>query len=43
MFPVPLNKSKQINSSKLKLFSKILNKLSFALSVVGLTGNPLGG
>src|ERR1035437_3593845 len=38
MLPVPENKSITSNSSKSKLLFKILNKLSFARSVVGLTG-----
>ena len=42
IFPVPQNRSNIFFSYSIYLFSKMLKRLSFALSVVGLTGKFLG-
>jgi hypothetical protein len=43
MFPVPENKSKTFNPSKLKWLFKTLKSASLLMSVVGRTGKFLGG
>ena len=42
IFPLPLNKSRIFLFSNTYLFSKILNRLSFARSEVGLIGRFVG-